>query len=430
MKRFLIIGTLVGVLAWTAGSAVVRPDAAPEVVSVAKTPGAAARLARLGLDLLAEAGGRIYVVAGPADLVRLERAGFPYRLETGRLAPAAPRKPEASGDINGAFHSYPEVEADLESLEQSHPDLAKVYDLGYSLEMRHVYALKISANVQTEENGARVLFLGCHHAREWISVEVPLLFAEYAVGNYATDPVIHDLLDHAEVWVVPLVNPDGLEYSIYDYRYWRKNRRDNGDGSFGVDVNRNYGYAWGIDNEGSSPDPASDIYRGAAAFSEPESRAVRDLIASKGFQALISFHSYSQDILYPWGYTTTPTPDDAKLRAMAAAMSAKIQAVNGRVYEYGEAGPFLYLTNGELTDWAYALFHVMAFTIELPPQDYFGGEFFNAEEDIQPIFRENLPAMEYLIGQAEQEFAASPQAHGPAAPGAAAPAREKRPIKD
>src|SRR5690606_24982078 len=119
------------------------------------------------------------------------------------------------------------------------------------------------------------LLLGCHHAREHLSVEVPLKAAQYLARNYATNPRIKELLDTREVWIVPMINPDGAEYDIATgrYRMWRKNRRDNGDGTYGVDLNRNYATGWG--GPGSSASPKSDVYHGPGAFSEPETRAVR-----------------------------------------------------------------------------------------------------------------------------------------------------------
>ena len=434
MKRIAMVMAFVLALALTFAFA--GPGGTDEVVvSVAKSgPEDVARLRALGLDLLFEAEGRVFIVASPADLGALETAGLAFRFETERLAPTgsfAALAPQAAGDINGDFHDYAEVEAELDSLQREFPNLAKVHDLGLTLEGRHVYALKVSARVDVDEAEAQVLFLGCHHAREWISVEVPLLFARYALERYASDAEMRRLLDHSEVWIVPLVNPDGLEYTISTYRYWRKNRRDNGDGSFGIDINRNYDYAWGIDNAGSSPDPSSDVYRGPSAASEPETQAVQGLIASRHFQALISYHSYAQDILFPWGYTTTPAPDAARLRDLAAAMSARIQAVNGRTYAYGEAGSTLYLTNGDITDWAYGRFRVMAFTIELPPDSYFQGNFFNAESEIQSLFLENVPAMEYLIDQSMILFAeeAAASAAVKSEPRTGDHARETRPVK-
>ena len=240
--------------------------------------------------------------------------------------------------------------------------------------------------------------MGCHHAREWISVEVPFLFGKYLLDNYGLDPQVRALVDAAEIWIVPIVNPDGLEYSIHVYRYWRKNRRANADGTFGVDINRNYGYAWGADNEGSSGYPGSDIYRGTGPFSEPETAAVRTLFASAGidFRALISFHSYGQYILYPWGYTAAPAPDDAALGTVAAAMAGLMAGVQGTAYTYGQASQALYLTNGDTVDWAYSLRGAPAFTVELPPVDIDHGGFFNDEAAIGAVFEENLPAMLYL----------------------------------
>ena len=427
MRKIAIVIALVLGLALSVSFAV--PGGADEViVSVAKSGPAVSRLRAMGLDLLQEAQGRVFIVASPADLRKLEAAGLDYRLESQPSIAAPAGSTQAASDINGAFHSYLEVEAELQALEREFPALAKVFDLGLSLEGRHIYALKVSANVASDQAEAQVLFLGCHHAREWISVEVPLLFGRYALEHYATDAVMKQLLDHSEVWIVPLVNPDGLEYSIHTYRYWRKNRRDNGAGAWGVDINRNYDYAWGHDDIGSSPDPFSDIYRGTSASSEPETQAVEGFIASRNFQALISYHSYAGDILFPWGYTTAPAPDAARLNDLAAGMSTRIQAVNGRTYTFGEASTALYVTNGDITDWAYGQFRIMAFTIELPPMEYVDGNFFNAESQIQPIFLENVPAMEYLIGQAQAIFAAQAAAAQPG-PRKGGPARETHPVK-
>ena len=152
---------------------------------------------------------------------------------------------EAAGGPNGAYHSYRELETALTDLAARFPGLARLTTIGRSLENRRVLALKISDNPGLAEDEAGLLLVGCHHAREWISVEVPLLVAERLLETYDSDPSVREIVDGCELWIVPLLNPDGLEYSIGTYRYWRKNRRDNGDGSFGVDLNRNYGQALG-----------------------------------------------------------------------------------------------------------------------------------------------------------------------------------------
>jgi carboxypeptidase T len=409
LKGFLLLALLglCGTLIFSSPAAPPLPER-QDIVSVELTPRLAAKLQPLGLDFLFEWEGRVYILVGPKEISRLDQSGIPYLLESQKFPALRPGSSLLQGGINGEYHTYLELEADLEALARAHPDIAQLSTLGLTLESRKIFALKISDNAAQDEDEAEILFLGCHHAREWISVEVPFLLASYLLENYPGDPRVRRAVDRSEIWIVPLVNPDGLEYSIRYYRYWRKNRRLNPDGSFGVDLNRNYGYGWGYDDSGSSPVPSSDIYRGSAPFSEPETRAVRDLFEQRQFRALISYHSFSQVILYPWGYINVPTDRDALHMSLASAMSSLIEAVNGRFYSFGESSTSLYLTNGDMTDWAFGVAAIPAYTIELPPIDELAGGFFNAEKDIQPIFKENLPAALYLIDWAISDFGASP----------------------
>jgi carboxypeptidase T len=376
------------------------PEDPVEIVSVAATERNIRALAEIRADVLKAGSGRVHIVATAADLGRLSARGVPFAVETALFAPARPLATSSAGGLNGDFHSYRELESDLEALEDAHPGTVKLIVIGTSLEGRNIFAAKLSDDPERNDGEPGILILGCHHAREWISVDVPLLLARYLAENAATDPAVRSLLAHGEIWIVPLVNPDGLEYSIDVYRYWRKNRRANADGSFGVDLNRNYGYMWGADDAGSSPSPLSEVYRGPSAFSEPETRAVRDLFLSREFRAVVSFHSFSQAILYPWGYADVPTDREALLREIGLEMAGLIEAVNGRAYSCGRAASALYVTNGDTTDWTFAETGVPSYTIELPPVDIERGGFFNAEKDIDGIFRENLPAMLALARRA------------------------------
>lgn len=378
-----------------------------EIISVEKSQGIMKKLLEMDLDLLMERNNRVYIIVGFDDFLKLQEENIPYTLETFDFYPYKQMEVSLLGGINGKYHSYKELERDLLALQDSYPQIAKVRDIGDSLEGRNIYALKISDNVHLEEGEAKVIFIGCHHAREWISVEVPFLLGKYLVENYEINSQVKDLVDQSEIWIIPLLNPDGLEYSIHFYRYWRKNRRDNGDGTFGVDLNRNYGHNWGFDDEGSSPNPFSNVYRGTSPFSEPETQATRDLFAGKNFQAMITYHSFSQVILYPWGYTEQPTEEDQLLDQIAADMSTFIQSVNGNVYDYYQSGELFYLTNGDTTDWTFGTYGIPSYTIELPPEGEPQGGFFNAEENIQPIFNENLPAMLYLIDWSIQNFSSN-----------------------
>jgi hypothetical protein len=294
-----------------------------------------------------------------------------------------------------SYHSYGEIESGLRSLERG---IGKVQSIGVSVEGRQIWAIKISDDPDTnDKTEPDILFVGCHHAREWISAEVPLYIAANFVQRYGTDSNVRTLIDNSEIWIVPVLNPDGFEYSHSSplNRLWRKNRRDNGDGTFGVDINRNYGYQWGLDS-GSSGSSDADVYRGPYAFSEPETIAMRDLISSSNyeFHALITYHSYSQLVLYPWGYTNEPAPNSGEMNVLATEMADLIHGVHGVTYTPQQSSQ-LYLTSGDLTDWAYGTKEIPSFTIEMRPSSAVPG-FLLPENEILPTCEENLPAASYL----------------------------------
>ncbi|MDH5406542.1 MAG: M14 family metallopeptidase, partial [Candidatus Aminicenantes bacterium] len=273
---------------------------------------------REGLDVLGEVDGKLYLLieTGRLPLLKGKEYSVVKEIRTGRLLDD-PHIVLSDKGPNGRFHTYLELRNDLFRLQETHPQIARVHDIGDTIEGRDILAIKISDNVELDEMEAEVLLVGCHHAREWLTVEVPYYIAQYLVEQYDVDPEIKRMVDNSEVWIVPLLNPDGLEYSIHTFRWWRKNRRDNGDGSFGVDLNRNYSYMWGFDDEGSSPYGWSQVYRGRSPLSEPETDALSMLFIQREFQAAISYHTYSELILYPWGYTPEPTLDQELLHYLA-----------------------------------------------------------------------------------------------------------------
>ena len=293
------------------------------------------------------------------------------------------------------YHSHDEVIAGLIALEDS--GVAQTYIIGSTHEGRDIWAVKISDNPSEDEGEPGSLFLGCHHAREWISVEVPLDIAQYLTDNYDSDAEVKHLVDNCEIWIVPVVNPDGYEYSRTTDRMWRKNRRDNGDGTFGVDLNRNYSKMWGGAN--SSGSTSSGNYRGPIAFSEPESQAVRDLVLAYDFRVLMSYHNYGQQILMPWGYTWEPCPDDIPMSSMTFGMREIIKQTSGAIYfPWTEQNG--YLVGGNTRDWSYGELGIYSFSIELPPL----GGFVLAENRIIPTCEENLPAALYLISFAAADY--------------------------
>jgi murein tripeptide amidase MpaA len=213
---------------------------------------------------------------------------------------------------------------------------------------------------------------------------------------YPDNPEVQRVVNGARVYILPLLNPDGLEFSIHVYRWWRKNRRYNGNYTWGVDLNRNYDYFWGYDDMGSSPDPRRDGYRGLSPFSEPESSAFQQFALAHPPAGALTYHSFHHLIMYPWGYTLEPAPDMAEMHEIAKEMSERIFQVNGRTYLYGQVPEILYLTNGDFNDWIYGYFGAPSYTVELSAPDYFSGAFFTSEEEIDLCFSENLPAMLYF----------------------------------
>ncbi|MHC4534043.1 MAG: M14 family zinc carboxypeptidase [Planctomycetota bacterium] len=298
------------------------------------------------------------------------------------------------------YHSHDEVNTELIALEES--GVAKTYIIGNTHEGRDIWAIRISDNPSEDEQEPGAVFLGCHHAREWISVEVPLYIAQYLANNYNSDAEVKHLVDNCQIWIIPVVNPDGYEFSRSTNRMWRKNRRDNGDGTFGVDLNRNYGYKWGTVD--ASPRTSSIIYRGPSAFSEPETQAVRDLVSAYDFRILMTYHSFWQTIGYPWGYTREPAPDEPMFSDMTSNMIELIYNTSGAIYTYWLDTPDTYGFSGGTEDWSYGELGIDSFGMELPPVTFGQGGFVLPESRILPTCVENMPVALYLISYAAADY--------------------------
>lgn len=308
------------------------------------------------------------------------------------------------------YRNLADVNAELANLASANPAIATLVTLSPSTEEgRSVTGIKISDNVAASENEQRLLFLGEHHAREWISVEVPLLLARYLIENYTVDSRITSIIRNTEIWILPVANPDGYDYAWNTNRGWRKNRRDNGavyhaysDQGKGVDMNRNYpASAWGtIDDSHNSHVPTADSYNGPSAGSEREVQAITALIQQQQFQFVLSYHSYSQLILYPWGFTQTPvasTEDNVLFRALSGRMSDLMAAVpGGERYVFQQASD-LYITAGDLVDYVYEVYNIPAFTIELRPLMGDPAGFELPAAQISPTWEENRAAALFML---------------------------------
>ncbi len=342
----------------------------------------------LGLDVWEVRSDHVVLQADEAAASRLEAMG--YGVAQLRMTEAY-LSAFATDDATAGYHTVQTLEQDMRRLAQDNPEFVELREIGRSVEGRPLWALRIG---ERRDSANKVAVLGCHHAREWMSVEVPFLLAEHLIDNSSTEPV-RSWLQQGEVWVAPMVNPDGHEFTRTENRLWRKNRRRNRDGSIGVDPNRNYGYMWGSLNVNtSSHTPRDDTYVGPRAFSEPEVRAVRDLVARQLVGGLLTYHSYSQLILYPWGYTTgaVPDPEDlTTLRGLAEDMQRLIHGVHGETYIAKQASR-LYPTAGDTVDWAYGEYDVPSLTIELRPASALEGGFILPASQIAPCWEENRPA--------------------------------------
>jgi hypothetical protein len=285
--------------------------------------------------------------------------------EDGELIITEPAPLKVSG-----YHTYAETNATLYSIEENYTSIAKVYNLSAMFphpngvkkttwEGRDILAIKISDNPELNETDEpNVLYMGTHHAREVIANELMLYFLKSLVENYTINQTITDIINTREIWIVPIVNPDGVEYFQYNNFNWRKNRRDNGDGSYGVDLNRNYGYMWGLNDVGSNPATNHPNYRGPYPFSEPETQIIRDFGHKYDFKMLLTGHSSGELILYPWGHKVDDTPDEYLFEAIGNEMAK----YNGYTVQQGID---LYPVNGETTDWFYENFTTLGYTLEL-----------------------------------------------------------------
>ncbi|MFN0137212.1 MAG: M14 family metallopeptidase [Phycisphaerae bacterium] len=290
------------------------------------------------------------------------------------------------------FQDYNTVQNSLNGLAALRPDLAQTFVVGNSLEGRQIRGIRITGAGGVVGKPA-LLFNGCQHAREWIAVMVPLYIADQFVRNYNTDARVTALLDQFVFYIVPIVNPDGYTYSWSTSRLWRKNRRPNAGGSFGVDLNRNWSVGWGLES-GSSSDPTSETYRGTAPFSEPESTAMRNFIqATPSLVLHIDFHSFSQLILSPIGYVAAvpPEPVESTFQVVSGRIQQAIQGVTGAVYNPIPSYQ-LYLASGTFADWTFGARDLWSWTIELRPIASPPGFILPASE-IQPTVRENYEAM-------------------------------------
>ncbi len=396
MKRSLLASLVmvlvaalgVGLSAAPSASAPERGRDRLEVYTATVDPEQLTLLAEQGFDLTeARASGSLTEVSLVMDRVqaaRLRAQGIGLKLtrvkggQTVRQFAAA----QAVGGYN-VWRSYDEpggIRDQMYAAAKQNPNLARVKRLGTTAQGREILAVRLTQGRRGHDKGRghdrgrghkakpAVLYSSTQHAREWISTEINRrLMFHYIDAWRANDREVRKLLRSTELWFILVANPDGYQYTFDAERLWRKNLRDNnGDGvtqvGDGVDPNRNFANHWGYDNEGSSPNPSSETYRGPSAGSEPETQAMTKLMAKEKFALQVNWHSAGEWILYPEGWQIgTPSADDPIYYALAGNLDNS--AIEN--YHSGISSDVLYVTNGETTDYAHSTHGTLAFTPEL-----------------------------------------------------------------
>ncbi|MFZ4573639.1 MAG: M14 family metallopeptidase [Phycisphaerales bacterium] len=293
------------------------------------------------------------------------------------------------------YKTLSEINAKLDELAATSDGLASTFVVGNSLEGRQVKGIRFTGPAtpgNPRDSRPAAVYAGGIHAREWVSPMTTMYIADRMIEMYAAEPRIAELLEDVEIIVIPVQNVDGYEFTWANTnnRLWRKNRRPNANGTTGVDLNRNFGFGWG--GEGASTDPGSDIYRGTSAFSEPETQIFRDfVIANPRLRAHIDFHSFSQLVLTPYGYTIDLPPDADLFADIGADMVSALTGVHGMTYVAGPTYTTIYPASGGAHDWSYGERNILGMTIELRDRGQTG--FVLPADQILPTAEENFEAV-------------------------------------
>jgi len=361
--------TWVSLLALIAGWAPLA-TAATQLVSV---PASAPGLAELGLalDHSTRKEGRVIFEATEYDLGLLKAAGIPaetliadlesyYRaraLGERKLWEAAPRGGGFGFGSMGGYYTWNEVVAKLDEMRANYPGLITAkQSLGLSHQGRDIWMVKISDNASLDDGSEpAMLYTALTHAREPQGMAVLLYYMFYLLENYGVDPEATYLVNERQLYFVTVLNPDGYVYNqTTDPQgggLWRKNRRNNGSGIFGVDLNRNYSYNWGYDNQGSSSNPNSDTYRGPALFSEPETSAIRFFHQNHTVWNAFHYHTYGNYEIHPFGHVPGAFPPQPDF-GWFLLYGGEISDMNN--YTVGNAWQTVhYVVNGDAVDYSY-----------------------------------------------------------------------------
>jgi hypothetical protein len=368
-------------------------------------------IARTGAAIDAVREHSVVVTADAAQAEILRKAG--HRLTA---LPAPPERAPAEGGAgtldfppsDSGYHNYAETMAAINGYVQKYPDIMSRKVIGKSYQGRDIVAVKISDNAAADEAEPEVLFTHHQHAREHLTVEMALYVIREFGERYGSDSRITRMVDTRELWVIADVNPDGGEYDIASgtYRSWRKNRQPTPGSSYvGTDLNRNWYYRWGCCG-GSSTSPSSSTYRGPSAGSAPEVKVVADFVRGRvvggrqQIKAHIDFHTYSELVLWPYGYTYNDTAEGLTRddHNAFATVGRAMAASNGYTPQQSSD---LYITDGTINDWMWAEHRIFSYTFEMYPGPNGREGFYPPDEVIERETSRNEGAVLLLLENAD-----------------------------
>jgi len=314
-------------------------------------------------------------------------------------------------EMMGSYHTFAQIQNILQGIAINYSSIASLFSIGTSYEGRTIWCLEITDNPGVDEGEPGVFFMGLHHAREWPTVEICLNIANNLTSRYGINSTITNLVNNRRIWIVPCVNPDGYYYCHDLGNDWRKNRQYFPQyGTYGVDLNRNYNGssngdiwgAWGSIGSGSvTHDPRDEVYCGPGPTSELEIQAIRNFFAGNDICASISWHTYQEELYWPWGYTSSHTPDDSYMSSVGTQIAQRITRQSGSGTYTPKQAYGLYPTVGDNIDWEYGYSHYVlgratfAYTIEAC------AEFHPSASYLNQICKENCDGGLYLLQEAE-----------------------------
>ncbi|MFH2000830.1 MAG: M14 family zinc carboxypeptidase [Planctomycetota bacterium] len=357
-----------------------------------------------GMEIAGSGANHVDFLVSSDELANLERRGISFTVIDDDVQ-------RTLNNQRAGYPSFSEIESKLQSTASTYSNITSLFSLGQSYQGRDIWCLEISDNPGVDEGETEMIFIGLHHAREWPSVVVTLFIIDQLTQGYGINPTITNYVNTRRIWVVPCQNPDGYYYCHDQSHDWRKNRHYfPSHGTYGVDLNRNYPGAtngtskgdWGsIGTASVTHWPDDETYCGPGAGSELETQAIMNFVMAHDPTTLVTYHTYSELVLWPYGYdNNAKAPDDALLKSTGQAMATRIAGMSGGTYTPQQSAG-LYPVTGDTVDWSYGEgyyvhgLNVLPYTIELCTS------FQPSYSQLTQVCNENWDAVEYLLDEAD-----------------------------